>query len=256
MSRASIRNTAAWHPPRLTPHGFVVNGRLMNSVEAFETRLAQRALVVEQELDRLLDAKIQPGEIARPAKLLSAMRHGVLNGGKRLRPFLLLESASLFGANEQAALRVGAALECVHCYSLIHDDLPDMDNDRLRRGRPSVWAAFDPATAILEVAVHKGFHALDAVPHVVTRLRIPDPSIIHVVDPEGVPNPNWLRPGWPGAAQQAFGRDLLERHPFVVIPSVVSSKSWNLLFHPRRAAGHYDVVSQERFALDSRLGRG
>lgn len=123
-------------------------------------------------------------------------------------------------------------------------------------GFPVVYCSLDPATAILEVAVHKGFHALDAVPHVVTRLRIPDPSIIHVVDPEGVPNPNWLRPGWPGAAQQAFGRDLLERHPFVVIPSVVSSKSWNLLFHPRRAAGHYDVVSQERFALDSRLGRG
>ncbi|MBX3583997.1 MAG: polyprenyl synthetase family protein [Rhizobiaceae bacterium] len=121
----------------------------MNSVEAFETRLAQRALVVEQELDRLLDAKIQPGEIARPAKLLSAMRHGVLNGGKRLRPFLLLESASLFGANEQAALRVGAALECVHCYSLIHDDLPAMDNDDLRRGQPTVHKAFDEATAIL-----------------------------------------------------------------------------------------------------------
>ena len=121
----------------------------MNSVEAFETHLEQRALVVEQELDRLLDAKIQPGEIARPAKLLSAMRHGVLNGGKRLRPFLLLESASLFGANEQAALRVGAALECVHCYSLIHDDLPAMDNDDLRRGQPTVHKAFDEATAIL-----------------------------------------------------------------------------------------------------------
>ena len=77
------------------------------------------------------------------------MRHGVLNGGKRLRPFLVLESAALFGADETAALRVAAALECVHCYSLIHDDLPAMDDDDLRRGQPTVHRAFDEATAIL-----------------------------------------------------------------------------------------------------------
>ena len=77
------------------------------------------------------------------------MRHGVLNGGKRLRPFLVLESAALFGADESAALRVAAALECVHCYSLIHDDLPAMDDDDLRRGQPTVHKAFDEATAIL-----------------------------------------------------------------------------------------------------------
>ena len=89
------------------------------------------------------------GEIVRPARLLAAMRHGVLNGGKRLRPFLVLESAALFGADETAALRVAAALECVHCYSLIHDDLPAMDDDDLRRGQPTVHKAFDEATAIL-----------------------------------------------------------------------------------------------------------
>jgi farnesyl diphosphate synthase len=77
------------------------------------------------------------------------MRHGVLNGGKRLRPFLVLESAALFGADGQPALRVAAALECVHCYSLIHDDLPAMDDDDLRRGQPTVHKAFDEATAIL-----------------------------------------------------------------------------------------------------------
>src|SRR5690606_16497330 len=90
-----------------------------------------------------------PGEIARPSRLLQAMRHGVLNGGKRLRPFLVLESAALLGANETAALRVAAALECVHCYSLIHDDLPAMDDDDLRRGQPTVHKACDEATAIL-----------------------------------------------------------------------------------------------------------
>src|SRR5690606_39140592 len=72
-----------------------------------------------------------------------------LNGGKRLRPFLLIESARLFGAQGEAVLRVAAALECVHCYSLIHDDLPAMDDDDLRRGQPTVHRAFDEAAAIL-----------------------------------------------------------------------------------------------------------
>jgi farnesyl diphosphate synthase len=80
---------------------------------------------------------------------MAAMRHGVLNGGKRLRPFLVMESAALFSADGEAALRVAAALECVHCYSLIHDDLPAMDDDDLRRGQPTVHKAFDEATAIL-----------------------------------------------------------------------------------------------------------
>jgi farnesyl diphosphate synthase len=77
------------------------------------------------------------------------MRHGVLNGGKRLRPFLVMESAALFSADGEAAARIAAALECVHCYSLIHDDLPAMDDDDLRRGQPTVHRAFDEATAIL-----------------------------------------------------------------------------------------------------------
>ena len=73
----------------------------------------------------------------------------MLNGGKRLRPFLVLETARLLGGPEDAALRVAAALECIHCYSLIHDDLPAMDDDDLRRGEPTVHVAFDEATAIL-----------------------------------------------------------------------------------------------------------
>ncbi|ESX84692.1 farnesyl-diphosphate synthase [Mesorhizobium sp. LSHC412B00] len=104
---------------------------------------------METELRLLLEGRTLAGEIARPERLMAAMRHGVLNGGKRLRPFLVMESAALFGADGEAAMRVAAALECVHCYSLIHDDLPAMDDDDLRRGQPTVHKAFDEATAIL-----------------------------------------------------------------------------------------------------------
>jgi len=115
----------------------------------FEAALARRARSVESELNAILSAIPQSGEIARPENLLAAMRHAVLNGGKRLRPFLVLESSALFGAKQGAALRVAAALECIHCYSLVHDDLPAMDDDDMRRGQPTVHKAFDEATAIL-----------------------------------------------------------------------------------------------------------
>jgi RES domain-containing protein len=120
------------------------------------------------------------------------------------------------------------------------------------RGFRAVYCSIDPATAILEVAVHKGFRALDMVPHVMTAAAI-DPSGVFVVEPKTVPNPNWLRPGMPSAGQQAFGDDILARHRFVVIPSVVSTASWNLIFIASRAAGSYELRSQERFALDARL---
>ena len=115
----------------------------------FDVQLAARAQAVEQTLDRILSHGTQDGEIVRPERLLAAMRHGVLNGGKRLRPFLVLESAALFKGDEESALRVAASLECVHCYSLIHDDLPAMDDDDLRRGQPTVHRAYDEAHAIL-----------------------------------------------------------------------------------------------------------
>ncbi|GGA95542.1 (2E,6E)-farnesyl diphosphate synthase [Brucella endophytica] len=111
--------------------------------------MASRARLVEAALEKLLDAHSRNGEIARPDRLMAAMRHGVLNGGKRLRPFLLMESAALFAADKEPALRVAAALECIHCYSLVHDDLPAMDDDDVRRGQPTVHKAFDEATAIL-----------------------------------------------------------------------------------------------------------
>ena len=84
-----------------------------------------------------------------PARLAAAMRYAVLGGGKRFRPFLVIESARLFGLPPVAAIDTAAAVECLHCYSLVHDDLPAMDDDKLRRGLPTVHLKFDEATAIL-----------------------------------------------------------------------------------------------------------
>jgi farnesyl diphosphate synthase len=117
--------------------------------EALPARLAQTADAIEALLAELLAPELRAGEIARPERLLAAMRHGALGGGKRLRPFLTVETARLFAVDEVQALRAGAAVELLHCYSLVHDDLPSMDDDDLRRGRPTVHKAFDEATAIL-----------------------------------------------------------------------------------------------------------
>ncbi len=115
----------------------------------FLTRLDAVAADTETLLDQLLAVKPADGETARPARLIEAMRYSSLGGGKRFRPFLVVESAALFGVPRQNALMAGAALECVHCYSLVHDDLPAMDNDELRRGQPTAHRKFDEATAIL-----------------------------------------------------------------------------------------------------------
>ncbi|MBW8282681.1 MAG: polyprenyl synthetase family protein [Rhizobium sp.] len=115
----------------------------------FEAKLTATAQRTEELLNELLSADTRPQETARPTHLIDAMRHGALNGGKRLRPFLVVESAAMFGGDETAAFRIGAALECLHSYSLVHDDLPAMDDDKLRRGKPTVHIAFDEATAIL-----------------------------------------------------------------------------------------------------------
>ncbi len=120
-------------------------------------------------------------------------------------------------------------------------------------GVRAVYCSIDPATAILEVAVHKGFRALDTVPHVLTAMTVSEPPSVHVVDPASVANPNWLRPGVPSAGQQAFGDALLAAHKFVLIPSAVSNHSWNLIFVRANAAGAYAQTLQEPFALDTRL---
>ena len=109
-------------------------------------RLERVAGAVERRLDRLL---ANTGARPESARLGEAMRYATLGGGKRLRPFLLIESARLFEISEEQALPAGTALECIHCYSLVHDDLPSMDDDAVRRGRPTLHIAFDEATAML-----------------------------------------------------------------------------------------------------------
>jgi farnesyl diphosphate synthase len=120
----------------------------MSGQNNFNRRLNALAAATEAELMRQLSAVPRAGEIVRPERLMAAMRHAA-SGGKRIRPFLLVESAALFGVSENAALPAAAAFECVHCYSLVHDDLPAMDDDDLRRGQPTTHRAFDEATAIL-----------------------------------------------------------------------------------------------------------
>ena len=126
--------------------------------------MAESARLTEAALDRLL-----PNAVDEPTPLQDAMRYASLGGGKRLRPFLVQESAKLFGVAQHCALRVAAAVECVHCYSLVHDDLPAMDDDDMRRGRPTTHRQFDEATAILvgdglltlafEILAHPDTHA-------------------------------------------------------------------------------------------------
>lgn len=120
-------------------------------------------------------------------------------------------------------------------------------------GRNVVYASADPSTAILEVAVHAGFDALDTTPHVLTCFEILDPSLIHVVQPEDVPNPVWLSSASASPNQQKFADALLAQHPFVLIPSAVTRHSWNLLVSCDLAEGHYRLIVQERFGLDTRL---
>ena len=116
---------------------------------SFQQRLEANAKAVHAQLDTIMSGSLLEGEIARPTRLVDAMRHGLLNGGKRLRPFLVIQSAALFGVSPEQAMQTACALECLHSYSLVHDDLPAMDDDDLRRGKPTVHKAYDEATAIL-----------------------------------------------------------------------------------------------------------
>ncbi len=103
---------------------------------------------IGDDIDRLFDALLSAPPDSR-ARLYEAMRHAAIGGGKRLRPLLVVAACGLFNVDRDRALRVGLAVECIHVYSLIHDDLPCMDDDDLRRGKPTVHRAFDEATAIL-----------------------------------------------------------------------------------------------------------
>jgi farnesyl diphosphate synthase len=115
----------------------------------FASRLDRTAEETEALLARLLSDAPVADEIVRPKRLMEAVRYSSLGGGKRLRPFLVVESAAVFDVPREGALMAGAALECIHCYSLIHDDLPAMDNSDLRRGRLTLHKVYDDATAIL-----------------------------------------------------------------------------------------------------------
>lgn len=106
--------------------------------------LADTVSIIQNEIDGFLPLNGNPEE-----RVVEAMRHAALGGGKRLRPFLCLNAAKMFGVDPSRAKRVAAAIEMVHCYSLVHDDLPAMDNSDLRRGKPTVHKAYDEATAIL-----------------------------------------------------------------------------------------------------------
>nr|WP_206364491.1 farnesyl diphosphate synthase [Sphingomonas pokkalii] len=131
---------------------------------ALESALRQVAAEIDAQFDRLLDVPDDPR-----ADLYRAMRHAAIGGGKRLRPLLVFATAQLFAVDKSCAARVATALECIHVYSLIHDDLPAMDDDDMRRGKPTVHKAFDEATAILagdclhdlafELLAHEATHA-------------------------------------------------------------------------------------------------
>jgi farnesyl diphosphate synthase len=110
--------------------------------------LADSLKQVQAEIDSVFDAML-PVPADTSARLVEAMRYAAIGGGKRVRPLLVVSTASLFGVNRESALRAGAAIEAIHVYSLIHDDLPCMDNDDMRHGKPTLHKVFDEATAVL-----------------------------------------------------------------------------------------------------------
>ncbi len=120
-------------------------------------------------------------------------------------------------------------------------------------GSRCVYCSLEPSTAILEVAVHVGFAALNAQSFILTRVRITDPSALFICHPSGIPDPNWLVPGATRGDQRSFGDTLLGSHKFIALPSVVSPQSWNLIFTPSRVASAYAVEEQVPLVLDPRL---
>ena len=125
-------------------------------------RLLQDAMAETGRLINLAIDDMLPESEGDDGRLLQSMRYGCLGGGKRLRPLLVLQTSGLFGVAQSCALRVAAAIEFIHCYSLIHDDLPAMDDSDLRRGRPTTHKQFDEATAILagDALLTMGFEVL------------------------------------------------------------------------------------------------
>ncbi|HWU01740.1 MAG TPA: polyprenyl synthetase family protein, partial [Novosphingobium sp.] len=113
-----------------------------------DTLLADGLKRIQSEIDAAFDALL-PVPADPRARLFEAMRYAAIGGGKRVRPLLVAAVAEMYGVDREAAVRVGVAIESVHVYSLIHDDLPCMDNDAMRHGKPTLHIAFDEATAVL-----------------------------------------------------------------------------------------------------------
>lgn len=120
----------------------------MEGATSARALIADRSAALAGEVDRLFEALLVVPDDPR-ARLYRAMRHAAIGGGKRLRPLLVQAASDLFNISRQSALRVGVAVECIHVYSLVHDDLPAMDDDDMRRGKPTIHKVFDEATAIL-----------------------------------------------------------------------------------------------------------
>ena len=125
------------------------------------------------------------------------------------------------------------------------------------KGQRAVYCSLDPATCLVEAAVHRGFDVLDTRPHVLSCVQVdplsPDHPGARVVQPDELPNPAWLHGGTPSAGQQRFGAELLAAHGVVVLPSAVSKCSWNLVFSPDVAAGRIRLLHQRRLVVDTRL---
>ena len=120
----------------------------VDSTAAAGDRLRSAIVQVQREVDALFDLLLPIPDDSR-ARLFEAMRYAAIGGGKRMRPLLAVAVADLFGVDRESALRAGCAVEAIHVYSLIHDDLPCMDDDAMRHGKPTVHLAFDQATAVL-----------------------------------------------------------------------------------------------------------
>lgn len=116
----------------------------MHTPPALKPALDALAQAMDSRLDRLLALPADPRR-----RLYEAMRHATMHGGKRMRPLLTVAACDLFRVEKERSLRIALAIECVHCYSLVHDDMPCMDDDDIRRGKPTVHKAFDEATAVL-----------------------------------------------------------------------------------------------------------
>ena len=138
------------------------------SARSFQTKLGQVAAAIDHHFDALLALPDDPRRT-----LIAAMRHAAIGGGKRLRPLLVVAACDLFHVDPERAMRVGTAIEAIHVYSLIHDDLPCMDDDDMRRGKPTVHKAFDEATAVL---AGDSFHAL-AFEILASEKTHPDPYV-------------------------------------------------------------------------------